>query len=242
MPSRRTTRGVARTELRGDYDVLICGASFAAITVARELAGVRLRNPEGGSPFNRQPVRHRVNVRRPGMRRSDRVARGGRLGGIHRRTFCRSSSFTPPSRHRAIPAPLVKLPTFKLQDPLLAPSGPDRGQSCETATVQGRSNSNEEAGISRSRPTEVNSVPRVVDALAGAGCLDLPATQPPDAPLSRGLEVHPSGSGEDLEISIERSIVPAGYGWSFPANDEVRVGVGSFDTSLPRRGSDSPGS
>ena len=25
------------------------------------------------------------------------------------------------------------------------------------------------------------------------------------------------------------SIVPAGYGWSFPADDEVRVGVGSFD-------------
>ena len=23
--------------------------------------------------------------------------------------------------------------------------------------------------------------------------------------------------------------MPAGYGWSFPADDEVRVGVGSFD-------------
>ena len=54
-------------------------------------------------------------------------------------------------------------------------------------------------------------------------------TQPPDAPLSRGLEVHPGGSGEDLEIWIDRRYVPAGYGWSFPADDELRIGVGSFD-------------
>ena len=53
--------------------------------------------------------------------------------------------------------------------------------------------------------------------------------QPPDAYLSRGLEVHPHGSGDDLEIWIDRSYVPAGYGWSFPADHEVRVGVGSFD-------------
>jgi menaquinone-9 beta-reductase len=53
--------------------------------------------------------------------------------------------------------------------------------------------------------------------------------QPPDAPLSRGLEVHPGGAGKDLEIWIDRRYVPAGYGWSFPARDEVRVGVGSFD-------------
>ena len=53
--------------------------------------------------------------------------------------------------------------------------------------------------------------------------------QPPDALLSRGLEVHPKGSGTDMEIWIDRSYVPAGYGWSFPAEHEVRVGVGSFD-------------
>ena len=41
--------------------------------------------------------------------------------------------------------------------------------------------------------------------------------------------MHPGGTGEDLEIWIERGVVPAGYGWSFPAEDELRVGVGSFD-------------
>ena len=53
--------------------------------------------------------------------------------------------------------------------------------------------------------------------------------QPPDAPLSRGLEVHPHGTGEELELWIDRRYVPAGYGWSFPAGDELRIGVGSFD-------------
>ncbi len=32
-----------------------------------------------------------------------------------------------------------------------------------------------------------------------------------------------------MEIWIDRSYVPAGYGWSFPAGGEVRIGVGSFD-------------
>src|SRR6266545_4922714 len=39
MPTRRTKRGSKRTSLRGDCDVLICGASFAGLAVARELAG-----------------------------------------------------------------------------------------------------------------------------------------------------------------------------------------------------------
>nr|MDQ4041228.1 NAD(P)/FAD-dependent oxidoreductase [Actinomycetota bacterium] len=33
----------------------------------------------------------------------------------------------------------------------------------------------------------------------------------------------------DLAIWIDRRYVPAGYGWSFPAADELRIGVGSFD-------------
>ena len=70
----------------------------------------------------------------------------------------------------------------------------------------------------------------VVDALGwrrvlGAG----DNVQPPDALLSRGLEVHPHGSGDEMEIWIDRSYVPAGYGWSFPAGGELRIGVGSFD-------------
>ena len=53
--------------------------------------------------------------------------------------------------------------------------------------------------------------------------------QPPNARLSRGLEVHPHGSGADLELWIDKRVIRAGYGWSFPAGGELRVGVGSFD-------------
>lgn len=73
----------------------------------------------------------------------------------------------------------------------------------------------------------VLSAPLVVDALGWRrvlACDD--GFQPPDAPLSRGLEVHPDGAGEDMEIWIDRRYVPAGYGWSFPAREELRIGVG----------------
>src|SRR4051812_21238697 len=43
MPTRRTKRGAARTPLSGEADVLICGASFAGLAVARELAGTGAR-------------------------------------------------------------------------------------------------------------------------------------------------------------------------------------------------------
>ena len=70
----------------------------------------------------------------------------------------------------------------------------------------------------------------IVDALGWRRVLGVgDNVQPPDALLSRGLEVHPFGTGKDMEIWIDRSYVPAGYGWSFPADGEVRIGVGSFD-------------
>src|SRR5262249_23639371 len=43
MPVRRTKRGAERTPLSGDFDVLICGASFAGLAVARELTGAGAR-------------------------------------------------------------------------------------------------------------------------------------------------------------------------------------------------------
>jgi len=70
----------------------------------------------------------------------------------------------------------------------------------------------------------------VVDGLGWRRVLsDGEGVQPPEARLSRGLEVHPHGGGPEMELWIDRSYVPAGYGWSFPADEETRVGVGSFD-------------
>jgi flavin-dependent dehydrogenase len=105
---------------------------------------------------------------------------------------------------------------------LWAQSGP--AARFETAKVDGRTGS-----VVHTDRGDV-SAPLVVDALGWRRVLGAGANvQPPDARLSRGLEVHPGGGGADLELWIDRRYVPAGYGWSFPAGDEVRVGVGSFD-------------
>lgn len=94
----------------------------------------------------------------------------------------------------------------------------------ETAKVEGR-----EGDTVHTDRGEIHS-PLIVDALGWRRVLGVgEPIQPPDAYLSRGLEVHPGGTGDDLEIWIDRRYVPAGYGWSFPAADEVRVGLGSFE-------------
>jgi flavin-dependent dehydrogenase len=94
----------------------------------------------------------------------------------------------------------------------------------ETATVNGRTRDT----VHTDRGDV--SAPLIVDALGWRRVLaGDDGYQPPEAPLSRGLEVHPHGSDSDLAIWIDRRIVPAGYGWSFPAGDELRIGVGSFD-------------
>ncbi len=70
--------------------------------------------------------------------------------------------------------------------------------------------------------------PLVVDALGWRRVLGHSGFQPPEAPLSRGLEVHPSGGGEDLDVWVQRSLVRRGYGWRVPAGGQARVGVASY--------------
>src|SRR5512143_3929737 len=43
MPVRATKRGAARTPLDSSHDVVVCGASFAGLATARELAGTGAR-------------------------------------------------------------------------------------------------------------------------------------------------------------------------------------------------------
>jgi flavin-dependent dehydrogenase len=69
----------------------------------------------------------------------------------------------------------------------------------------------------------------IVDALGWRRVLsNEDPIQPPKARLSRGLEVHPPGRGNELELWVDAGYVRAGYSWSFPAGEELRVGVGSF--------------
>jgi flavin-dependent dehydrogenase len=71
--------------------------------------------------------------------------------------------------------------------------------------------------------------PLIVDGLGWRRVLSNgPTIQPPGARLSRGLEVHPHGDGQEMELWVDPRYVRAGYSWSFPAAGELRVGVGSF--------------
>jgi flavin-dependent dehydrogenase len=74
------------------------------------------------------------------------------------------------------------------------------------------------------------TAPLLVDACGWRRILDDPHVQPPDAPISRGLEVHPHDDGGDsLHVWVERGLVRRGYGWSVPAAGERRVGSLSYD-------------
>jgi flavin-dependent dehydrogenase len=108
----------------------------------------------------------------------------------------------------------------------------------ETAKVEGRKKLQErgQAPFLHELATDRGTLhaPLLVDALGWRRLLSSPHYQPPEAPLSRGLEVHPhvEGSDDALDVWIERSLVRRGYGWRVPAAGEARVGVGSYD---PRR-------
>ena len=215
MPRRRTTRGAARTPLAQESDVLICGASFAGLAVARQLAGSGAR----------VLILDRYEI---GERQTSACAAPTEwldamgVGASIRQTFGELVVHTPHVTTR------MRLPfTFSTFDygELCAALFEQTDAEFATAKVDGRDGRvvhTDRGDLSAELVVDAMGWKRVL-APAGDGY------QPPDAPLSRGLEVHPGGGSGDLEIWIDRSYVPAGYGWSFPARDEVRVGVGSFE-------------
>jgi digeranylgeranylglycerophospholipid reductase len=212
MPTRRTARGADRTPLAGDYDVLVCGASFAGLAVARELAGSGARV----LVIDRYAIGER-QTSACGIPTEWLRAMG--LMGSHRQTFGRLVVHTP------FGTSVLELPwTFSTFDyPALCELLWEQSDAeFETAKVESRS-----GDVIHTDRGDL-SAPVIVDALGWRRVLGS-GYQPPDAPLSRGLEVHPWGGGEEMEIWIDRRYVPAGYGWSFPADDETRIGVGSFD-------------
>lgn len=224
MPVRKTKRGAERTPLDGSWDVIVCGASFAGLTVARELTGSGARVLVVD--------RYEIGERQTSACAAPTVwleALG--LTASVRQTFDDLVFHTPHADTR------MRLPwsfsTFDYPE-LCGLLWAQCDAEFETAKVEGRVEAPPHAVNGSPRPIAVATdrgtiaAPLVVDALGWRRVLG-DGYQPPDAPLSRGLEVHPAGAGDDLELWIERGVVPAGYGWSFPAGDELRVGVGSFD-------------
>ena len=212
MPTRRTSRGAERIPLSGEYDVLVCGASFAGLAVARELRGSGARV----LVIDRYEIGER-QTSACGIPTEWLRVMG--LMGSHRQTFGRLVIHTP------FGTSVLKLPwTFSTFDypTLCRLLASQSDHEFHTAKVNGRTGST----VHTDRGDL--SAPLIVDALGWRRVLGN-GYQPPDAPLSRGLEVHPWGMGEEMELWIDRRYVPAGYGWSFPAGEETRIGVGSFD-------------
>ena len=221
MPIRATKRGAERTPLDGSHDVLICGASFAGLAVARQLAG------SGADVLivDRYEIGERqtsaCGIPTEWMRRLGLIE-------AERQRFDTLVMHTPHGDAR------YRLPwTFSTFDyrELCALLWEQCDARFETAKVNGRGRpANGDGAIAVETDRGTVSAPLVVDALGWRRMLATgDGVQPPDAPLSRGLEVHPEGGATDLEIWIDRRYVPAGYGWSFPAGEETRIGVGSFD-------------
>ncbi len=220
MPIRATRRGDERTPLEGSCDVLICGASFAGLAAARELAGA------GADVL----VVDRYEI---GERQTSACGvptewlRATGLMEAEQQRFDSLLVHTPHGDTR------LRLPwsfsTFGYRElcELLWHGCEAR---FETATVRGRATPDGGGGIAVETDRGVLSSPLVVDALGWRRVLASgDGYQPPQAPLSRGLELHPGGSGQDMEIWVNRRYVRAGYGWCFPAGEELRIGVGSFD-------------
>src|SRR3954471_12537311 len=179
MPVRATKRGSERTPLSGSWDVLICGASFAGLAVARELrgSGARVLIVDRYEVGERQtsacaaPTRWLVNLG---------------LEGSIRQTFGDLVIHTPSQTVR------WRLPwTFSTFDyrTLCALLRAHGAAEFETAKVDGRT------GLTVHTDRGDLRAGLVVDALGWRRVLSRarPGIQPPEARLSRGLEVHPRG-------------------------------------------------
>jgi digeranylgeranylglycerophospholipid reductase len=213
MARRRTKRGSDRTPLKHDCDVLICGASFAGLAVARELTGAGAR----------VLIVDRYEV---GERQTSACAAPTKWLGAMATEASIKQTFGDLVIHTPHVTTWMHLPwTFSTFDyaMLCELLFEQCDAEFETAKVDGRT------GTTVHTDRGDLEAPLVVDCLGWRRVLGHPGYQPTEAPLSRGLEVHPGGASDELEIWIDRGYVPAGYSWSFPADDEVRVGVGSFD-------------
>src|SRR4051795_6973980 len=218
MPVRATKRGAARPPFLpgADADVLICGASFAGLTVARELrsTGARvlvLDRYEIGERQTSACAAPTEWLRNMGVEASIRQTFGSLL--VH-------TPRVETARWR-LPWTFSTFDYAQLCEGLFEQSGE---ATFDTAKVEGRTGST----VHTDRGDV--SAPLVVDALGWRRVLGPGENvQPPDAPLSRGLEVHPHGSGVDLDCWIDRRGLRYGYAWSVPADGEQRVGVGSYE-------------
>ena len=183
MPVRATKRGPERTRLERDCDVLVCGASFAGLAVARELAG------SGASVL----VIDRYEI---GERQTSACAiptvwlQALDLMDSLRQTFGELVVHTPYRTARWTLPWSFSTFDYRTLCSLMWEQADDGELEFETATVTGR------RGCTVQTDRGDLQAPLIVDALGWRRVLsNATPIQPPEATLSRGLEVHPAGTG-----------------------------------------------
>jgi flavin-dependent dehydrogenase len=211
---RATLRGAERTPLAAAPDVLICGASFAGLAVARELAGCgadvlvvdRYEIGERATSACAAPTvwLHAMGVERAIRQEIPCMAFHTPHGSTRFRLPWSWSSFDYRELCRAL---------WEQCDARFEIAKVELRDGDRVLTDRGELHAQ-----------------LIVDALGWRRVLGRGANvQPPEAAISRGLEVHPDGGGSDLDVWIDRSLVRYGYAWSVPAGAEQRVGVGSYE-------------
>ncbi len=214
--ARATKRGEERTPLRS--------------RLRRADLRRQLRRPGGRARAGRQrrrraghrPLRDR---RAPdlGLRDPHRVADALEPAGVAAADL-RRAGHPHPARHRPL-RPAVDVLDVRLPHAVRAAGRAGRSFEFETAKVDGPHGPH---GAHRPRRD-----PRAADRRRARLA---PGARARRATSSRPTRCSPAGSrstrsapATDLEVWIDRCYVPAGYGWSFPADGELRIGVGSFD-------------
>jgi menaquinone-9 beta-reductase len=231
---RATLRGDQRTPLDDRADVLVCGASFAGLSVARELAGAGadvlvVDRYEIGERATSACAAPTPWLEAMGLQRA-----------IRQELPCMAFHTPHGSARHRLPWSWSSFDYAELCRELWAQCGDARfaiakveGRGVGDVAGSGRRQAAADGEITVSTDRGTLTAPLVVDALGWRRVLGTgPNVQPPEAAISRGLEVHPvtgSPPAADLDVWIDRSLVRRGYAWSVPAGGEQRVGVGSYE-------------
>jgi flavin-dependent dehydrogenase len=237
---RATLRGAERTPLDTRADVLICGASFAGLAVARELAGTgadvlvvdRYEIGERATSACAAPTPwlHAMGVERSIRQELPCMGFHTPHGSARFRLPWSWSSFD----YRELCHALWEQcdARFEIAHVTSRAAAPEAyaGDGAERlGTPEAVRSAKHDIAVLSDRGTL--SAPLIVDALGWRRVLGSgPNVQPPEATISRGLEVHPEDArGTDLDVWIDRDVIRFGYAWAVPAGGERRIGVGSYE-------------
>ena len=205
MTRRATLRGAERTPLGGEAaraDVLVCGASFGGLAVARELAG------SGADVLvvDRYEIGERATSACAAP--TEWLEAMGVERAIRQEIPCMAFHTPDGSARHRLP---WSWSSFDYRELCLALWEQCDGARFEVAKVGGVAARDAAGALTVATDRGPLSAPLVVDALGWRRVLgDGANVQPPDARISRGLEVHPHGSGTDLDVWIDRSRDPPG--------------------------------